>query len=104
MHWIKRFQSVGSLSQPESGVYINLGICDLWHKTWSQEKDKPSSWSLGVIGYEKSKVEQCRAKPIFNQKKKKGKLGGFWRVGWVADRYAQGWRAAGSGALLPKAE
>lgn len=66
----RRFKSVGSHSQPGIGVCIKLAIYDLWDKTRSQEKDKLSSQSLSVIGYEKSKVEQHRAKSIFRQKKK----------------------------------
>lgn len=52
----------------------------------------------------KSNVEQHRAKFIFSEKKRYGKIKGFWSDGWAADRYAQGWRGAWSGALLPKAE
>lgn len=65
---MKSFRFAGSHSQPGVGVSIKLDIYDLWHKTRSQEKDKPSSPSLSVTAYEKSKVEQHRAKSIFSQK------------------------------------
>lgn len=48
---------------------MKTDVYDPWHKAGSQEKDKASSWSLIEIGYEKSKVEQDKTKPIFSQKK-----------------------------------